>query len=268
MGGRLGNNVTLGMGYTGFNSPGWNAGQQNDQKTGGALKKDKAGFMELAMERMVATATAPIAMPSSETRTVFAAGPGTGPEIGTAYGSNLMVRRREPKPDSRRMVPYPNLVSKAQTAVSSPIPEAAKEAAKEIPTPTPTPMPNDLGNSKDKGESQGQVQECRQVKGELEKAPESQSRLLQDDPVPRATVESLASGVEHRPTTTTARKTGAEICNEKDNTVAEKNTEDVSGLLLIEEAHVMGIDNESQVGMNGRHGSMDESVERLAMTLA
>ncbi|KAL4765348.1 uncharacterized protein BDW70DRAFT_127446, partial [Aspergillus foveolatus] len=101
----------------------------------------------------------------------------------------------------------------------------------------------------------------------LGKVPESQSRLLQYDPVPEATVESLAPGVERRPTTATARKTGAEICDGKDNTVAEKNTEVVSDLPRIEEARVMKIDNESQVGMNGRHGSMDESVERLAMTL-
>jgi hypothetical protein len=241
MRGRLGYNVTLGMGYTGFNSPGWNAGQQNEQRTGGAFKKDKAGFMELAMERMVATATAPTAMPSSETGTVFAAGLGAGPEIGTTYGPSLMARWRKPKQDSRRMVPYPNLVSKAQTAVSSPVPEPAKEPAKEISTPTPAPMPNDLGNRKDKGESQGQVQDCSQVTGELGKAPESQSHLLRYDPVPKATVESLAPGVERRPTTATAtvtaRKTGAEICDGKDNTVAEKNTEeDVSDLPRIEEA--------------------------------
>ncbi|KAL4737346.1 hypothetical protein BDV11DRAFT_172068 [Aspergillus similis] len=244
MGGRLGYNASLGIGYMGLNSPGWNAGQQNEQKTGGVLKKDKAALMELAMDRVVATttATAPASMttPTSETGTGFATGPGTGPDIGTTYGSSLMVRRGEPKTDSRRLVPYPNLVSKGRTAVLSPVPESAKEAAKgaakEIPTPTPTPIPNDLGNRNDKGESQGQVQECSQVMGELGEAPELQSLLLRYDPVPKATVESLPPGAERRPITATASKTGAEICDGKVNTVAEKNTEEVvSDLPRIEE---------------------------------
>ncbi|KAL4748163.1 hypothetical protein BDW72DRAFT_159968 [Aspergillus terricola var. indicus] len=270
MGKRLGYNVSSGMGYMGFNCPGWNAGQQIEQKTDGVLKKNKARSIELAMERGVATvtATAPasIASPILETRTVFATGPGTGPEVETS----LMVRRKEPKPDSRRLGPYPNPkpVSKGPTAVLPPVPESAKATVKEIPTPTPTPMPNDLGNRKDKGESQGQVQECSQVMGDLGEPPESQSLLLRYDPVPKATVESLPPGVERRPTTATVSKTGTDICNGKDNTAAEKITEEVSDLPRIEEARAMKVDNESQAGMNGRHGSMGDIVERLAMTLA
>ncbi|KAL4817915.1 hypothetical protein BDW67DRAFT_183209 [Aspergillus spinulosporus] len=220
--------------YAGMNNMGAGVGVGMGERlgyneTGGALKKDRARFMELAMERMVATATASPATPISETGTVFASSPNTstGPKFGTAYGSSLIARRREPKTDSRRMVPYPNPVSKGQTAGLSPVSKSAKEAAKEIPTPTPTPMPNDLGRRKDNGENQGQVQECSQIMVELGKDPESQSLLLRYDP-PKATVESHSPGIERRPTTVTAGKTCAEICDGKDDTVAEKNAEGVS----------------------------------------
>ncbi|KAL6239966.1 hypothetical protein BDW75DRAFT_235800 [Aspergillus navahoensis] len=274
-GGEVEYNVNLGTGYTGFISWEWHAGQQDEQETSGRLKeKEKAGLTEFAMEGLMATATAPasISASTSPTRTAFATDTGTGPEVGASYGFSLMARRRGPKMELRRVVPYPHPRSKRRMAVSSPVPESTTEAAKGILTPMPTP--SDLGNVTDKVESQGQrqqqgrFQECGHALVELGEHQESQLLLLRYDPALEATVESIPSGFEHNITVATASKTAAEIRDEKRNADAEKNTEEVSDLLRIEETHALKVDNENQAGIDGRRGSMDDRVERLIMTLA
>ncbi|KAL5049230.1 hypothetical protein BDW71DRAFT_166655 [Aspergillus fruticulosus] len=240
--------------YAGFISQEWHAAQQDEQKTGGLLKENmKAGLTESMME-MMATATAPasISASTSPTGAAFATGTGTGPEDVTTYNSGLMIRRRGPKTESRRVVPYPNSISKRRMAVSSPVPEPTTEAAKGILTPMPTP--SDLGNGTDKGESQEQRHQRRQVRGcgrtlsELEEDPDSRLPLLRYDPVFAATVSSLP-GVERKTTAATTSEAMAEIRDESRNGDAEKNKEEASDLPRIEEAHALKADNENQVGM-------------------
>ncbi|KAL4980759.1 hypothetical protein BDW66DRAFT_147185 [Aspergillus desertorum] len=270
MGVGVGYDVSLGMGHTEFIGPGWHAGQQDEQRTGGLLKeKKKAG--------LTASATAPASISAATCSTGIAlaagTGAGTGRENSTIYGSSLMIRRRGLKSGLRRLVPYPNPISKKRMAVSSPLSWSAKEAEKVILAPTPTL--SDLGNGTDKGECQGQrreqeqIQGCGRVLGELGEDSESRLLLLRYDTVFEATVDSLPPSVERETTTASANETAAEVREEKGIADAEKVTEhEVSDLPRIEEAHVLKIDNENQVGISGKHESMDNRVERLVMTLA
>ncbi|RDW86882.1 uncharacterized protein DSM5745_03524 [Aspergillus mulundensis] len=299
MGMGMGYNVNLGMGFTGFISSGppgsmapgvqeQGQGQRHNLKT---EVEERAALEKLANDAMMAAYTSttptPTFMPTSPTAS----------DPGFRSDSNLMVRRRGPKTELRRLLPYPSPTSKRRMAVSSPVPGSPiKSASAEGPIPSPTPSPTEIKIQGEKGE--GQVSGNGRVLGELDMdGDETEARvlLLQCQTALEEKVRSPASGVEGEASDEKTTTTETEGADGKDNTVdGPEKGENTHGVQTTttetevadgendtmadpekqenahcfhkpEQTHGLQAENESGTRIGSRHGSMDDRVERLVM---
>ncbi|KAL4907957.1 hypothetical protein BDW74DRAFT_175742 [Aspergillus multicolor] len=285
MGMGMGYSVNLGMGFRGFISSeapaviapgvqgqGQGQGQRGIQGQGPDQKinldaEEKAALEQLATDAMQAIHTSISITP---TPTLTPTSP-TPSDTVIRSDSNIMVRRRGPKTDLRRLLPYPNPAMKRRMAVSSPVPgPSSRSASAEGPSlliPSPTPSPTRVRMQE--GKCQVQNSECGRVIDEMNAEGdgiEARVLLLQCETALGERVGRPALGVEGRDFDEKTTIIEPEVADgENDGINGLEKEGNVYGVHALDQTRGFQVEDQSGIRTGSRHRSMDDRVERQIM---